>query len=157
MGRPGNLVPLELVFFNTSLHLYSLRLHMCSALQACYYSVQYMFSTCTFFVSNNVLTPSIICAFFRHCKLFTSPPPTHTRAQIHSLSVAEKEGDNPCRFAVGTGSVESWEQYYVLEATSAEKKEQWVQSIKDILKGQFELLQGELSSCQAPINAHPIL
>ena len=66
---------------------------------------------------------------------------THT--QIHSLSVAEKEGDNPCRFAVGTGSVESWEKYYVLEAGSAEKKEQWVQSIKDILKGQFELLLGE--------------
>ncbi len=68
---------------------------------------------------------------------------THTPSQIHSLSVAEKEGDNPCRFAVGTGSVESWEQYYVLEAATAEKKEQWVQSIKEILKGQFELLKGE--------------
>ncbi len=73
----------------------------------------------------------------------TTTPPTHTPSQIHSLSVAEKEGDNPCRFAVGTGSVESWEQYYVLEAASAEKKEQWVQSIKEILKGQFELLKGE--------------
>ena len=44
---------------------------------------------------------------------------------------------------MGTGSVESWEQYYVLEAATAEKKEQWVQSIKEILKGQFELLKGE--------------
>ncbi len=85
------------------------------------------------------LVHDVMCMYFSHnlvkALLF--------KTQIHSLSVAEKEGDNPCRFAVGTGSVESWEQYYVLEATSPEKKEQWVQSIKEILKGQFELLKGE--------------
>lgn len=64
--------------------------------------------------------------------------------KVHSLSVAEKEGDNPCRFAVGTGPIGSWDQYYVLEAGSPEKKQQWVQAIKDILKQQFELLKGWL-------------
>ena len=68
--------------------------------------------------------------------------------QVHSLSVAEKEGDNPSRFAVGTGPIGSWDQYYVLEASSPEKKQQWVRNIKDILKGQFELLRGQWEGFQ---------
>ena len=66
--------------------------------------------------------------------------------KVHSLSIAEKEGDNPCRFAVGTGpigKIDSWDQYYILEASSPEKKKEWVDAIKDILKGQFELLKGK--------------
>ncbi len=62
--------------------------------------------------------------------------------KVHSLSVAEKEGDSPTRFAVGTGTVGSWDQYYLLEASTVEKKQKWVQALKDIMKGQFELLQG---------------
>ena len=65
--------------------------------------------------------------------------------KVHSLSVAEKEGDNPCRFAVGTGpigKIDAWDQYYILEASSPEKKKEWVDALKDILKGQFELLKG---------------
>ena len=67
--------------------------------------------------------------------------------KVHSLSVAEKEGDNPCRFAVGTGpkgTIDAWDQYYLLEASSPEKKKQWVDALKDILKEQFELLKGNL-------------
>ncbi len=30
--------------------------------------------------------------------------------KVHSLSVAEKEGDSPTRFAVGTGTVGSWDR-----------------------------------------------
>ena len=66
--------------------------------------------------------------------------------KVHSLSVAEKEGDNPCRFAVGTGpigKIDSWDQYYILEASSPEKKKEWVDALKDILKEQFELLKGK--------------
>ena len=62
--------------------------------------------------------------------------------KVHSLTVAEKQGDNPCRFAVGTGPIGTWDQYYVLEASSPERKQQWVVAIKDILKQQFELLKG---------------
>lgn len=68
--------------------------------------------------------------------------------KVHSLSVAEREGDNPCRFAVGTGpigTIDSWDQYYLLEASSPEKKKQWVDALKDILKGQFELLKGSFN------------
>ena len=61
--------------------------------------------------------------------------------KVHSLTLAEKEGDNPARFAVGTGPIGSWDQYYVLEASSMEKKQLWVQAIKDILQRQFELLK----------------
>ena len=63
--------------------------------------------------------------------------------KVHSLSVAEKEGDSPNRFAVGTGTVGAWDQYYLFEATSAEKKQEWLQALKDIMKGQYDLLQGE--------------
>lgn len=63
--------------------------------------------------------------------------------KVHSLLVAEKEGDNPNRFAVGTGTSNDWEQYYLLEASSAEKKQSWLQALKDIMKGQYDLLQGE--------------
>ena len=62
--------------------------------------------------------------------------------KVHSLTVAEKQGDNPCRFAVGTGPIGTWDQYYVLEASSPERKQQWVVAIKEILKQQFELLKG---------------
>lgn len=61
--------------------------------------------------------------------------------KVHSLSVAEKEGDSPNRFAVGTGTVGSWDQYYLLEAVSAEKKQEWLKALKDIVKGQYDLLQ----------------
>ena len=63
--------------------------------------------------------------------------------KVHSLSVAEKEGDSPNRFAVGTGTVGAWDQYYLLEASSVEKKQEWVQALKDIIKEQYELLKGE--------------
>lgn len=62
--------------------------------------------------------------------------------KVHSLSVAEKEGDSPNRFAVGTGTVGAWDQYYLFEAASAEKKQEWLQALKDIMKGQYDLLQG---------------
>lgn len=62
--------------------------------------------------------------------------------KVHSLSVAEKEGDSPNRFAVGTGTVGDWDQYYLLEASSAETKQKWLQALKDIMKGQYELLKG---------------
>ena len=62
---------------------------------------------------------------------------------VHSLSLTEKEGDNPNRFAVGTGIVGEWDQYYLLEAATAEKKQEWLQALKDIMKEQFHLLQGE--------------
>ena len=62
--------------------------------------------------------------------------------KFQTLSLTEKEGDNPCRFAVGTGPINNWEQYYQLEASSPEQKQQWVLTIKDILKQQFELLRG---------------
>eukprot|EP00731_Ephydatia_muelleri_P019891 Em0012g716a len=61
--------------------------------------------------------------------------------KIQNLTLTEKEGDNPCRFGVGTGAINNWEQYYLLEASSPEKKQQWVLAIKDILKQQFELLR----------------
>ena len=60
---------------------------------------------------------------------------------MHSLSIVEKQDDNPCRFAVGTGPINSWDQYYVLEASSPEKKSTWVEAIKTILKQQFEMLK----------------
>ena len=63
--------------------------------------------------------------------------------KVHSLSVAEKEGDSPNRFAVGTGTVGAWEQYYLLEASSVEKKQEWVQALKAITKGQYQLLKGK--------------
>ena len=57
--------------------------------------------------------------------------------------MAEKEGDNPNRFAVGTGKTTGeWDQYYLLEAVSIEKKQEWIQALKDIVDGQFELLKG---------------
>ena len=65
--------------------------------------------------------------------------------KIHSLSVAEREGDNPCRFAIRTspmGKIDSWDQHYILEASSPEKKNEWVDALKDILKQQFALLEG---------------
>lgn len=62
--------------------------------------------------------------------------------KVYSLSVAEKEGDNPNRFAVGTGTVGDWDQYYLLEASSVEKKQEWLEALKDIMKGQFDLLKG---------------
>lgn len=56
--------------------------------------------------------------------------------------MAEKEGDYPNRFAVGTGTVGDWDQYYLLEAPSVEKKQEWLEALKDIMKGQFDLLKG---------------
>ncbi len=76
--------------------------------------------------------------------------------KVHSLSVAEKEGDSPTRFAVGTGTVGSWDQYYLLEASTVEKKQKWVQALKDIMKGQFELLQGMYVCVYACIWSHII-
>ena len=64
--------------------------------------------------------------------------------KVHSLFLAEKQADNPSRFAVGTGPIADSEQYYVLEASSVEKKQQWVQAIKDILQQQFQLLKGKM-------------
>ena len=61
--------------------------------------------------------------------------------ETQKVGVADYPID-PLGFALGTGSVESQEQFYVLIATSAEEKEQWVQSIKGILKKQSELLKG---------------
>jgi len=63
--------------------------------------------------------------------------------KIHNLALAEKEGDSPCRFAVGTGQIGLWDQFYILDAGTAEKKQLWLTTIKDILKQQFELLKGE--------------
>ncbi len=62
--------------------------------------------------------------------------------KVYSLSVAEKEGDEPNRFAVGTGTVGDWDQYYLLEAPTVEKKQEWLEVLKDIMKGQFDLLKG---------------
>ena len=42
---------------------------------------------------------------------------------MHSLSIVEKQDDSPSKFAVGTGPINSWDQYYVLEASSPEKKQ----------------------------------
>lgn len=67
--------------------------------------------------------------------------------KIQNLTLTEKEGDNPCRFGVGTGAINNWEQYYLLEAISPEKKQQWMLAIKDILKQQFELLRGVCVYC----------
>ncbi len=46
---------------------------------------------------------------------------------------AEKEGDSPNH----GGPV-----LYLLEAASVEKKQEWLQELKDIMKGQYDLLQG---------------
>ena len=48
---------------------------------------------------------------------------SHVAHAVHSLSVVEKQEDNPTRFAVGTGPINTWDQYYVLEASSPEKKQ----------------------------------
>lgn len=63
--------------------------------------------------------------------------------KVHRISVAEKQGDNPNRFAVGTGTVGEWDQYYLLEANTYERKMEWVHALKDLMKGQFELLSGQ--------------
>ena len=62
--------------------------------------------------------------------------------KIQNLTLTEKEGDYPCGFALGTGPIGNWDQYYLLEASSPEKKQQWVLAIKDMLNQQFELLKG---------------
>ncbi|CAI8043349.1 Kalirin [Geodia barretti] len=61
--------------------------------------------------------------------------------KVHSLSIVEKQDDSPSKFAVGTGPINSWDQYYVLEASSPEKKQVWVEAIKKILQQQFQLLK----------------
>ncbi len=35
---------------------------------------------------------------------------------------------------VGTETVGSWDQYYLLEASTVEKKQKWVQALNDIMK-----------------------
>ena len=64
--------------------------------------------------------------------------------KIHNLALAEKEGDSPNRFAVGTGQIGLWDQYYILDAGTVEKKQQWLLALKEILKQQFEMLKGKL-------------
>ena len=58
------------------------------------------------------------------------------------MTLTEKQGDHPCRFAIGTGQIGDWEQFYVLEASSPDRKQQWVVAIKEILNQQFEMLKG---------------
>ena len=64
------------------------------------------------------------------------------------MTLTEKQGDHPCRFAVGTGQIGDWEQFYVLEASTPDRKHHWVRAIKEILNQQFELLKGTLHQYQ---------
>lgn len=58
------------------------------------------------------------------------------------MTLTEKEADNPNRFAIGTGQIGDWDKYYIFEAPTSEKKQEWVRTIKDILNQQFEMLKG---------------
>ena len=77
--------------------------------------------------------------------------------RVYSLSVAEKEGDEPNRFAVGTGTVGEWDQYYLLEAPTVEKKQEWLEALKDIMKGQFDLLKGGCGGSDHAIGTNAVL
>ena len=59
------------------------------------------------------------------------------------MTITEKQAENSCRFAISTGSIRDPDQYYILEAASLEKKQQWVSAIKEILSQQFEMLKGK--------------
>ena len=59
------------------------------------------------------------------------------------MTLTEKEADNPNRFAIGTGQIGDWDKYYIFEAPTSEKKQEWVRTIKDILNQQFEMLKGK--------------
>lgn len=59
------------------------------------------------------------------------------------MTLTEKEADNPNRFAIGTGQIGDWDKYYIFEAATSEKKQEWVRTIKDILNQQFEMLKGK--------------
>ena len=72
-------------------------------------------------------------------------PPLPT-PQVHSMTLTEKQGDHPYRFAIGTGQIGDWEQFYIMEANSAERKQQWVVAIKEILRQQFEMLKGTMNT-----------
>lgn len=61
--------------------------------------------------------------------------------KVHKMTITEKQDDSPCRFVVGTGQIGDWEQYYILEAASPEKKQEWVKNIKEILNQQFQMLK----------------
>ena len=63
--------------------------------------------------------------------------------KVSSLSIAERQGDHPNCFAIATGNADNWDQYYMLEASTYEKKLAWLQALKDLMKGQYELLQGQ--------------
>lgn len=53
-------------------------------------------------------------------------------------------GDSAARFSIGTGSISSPDKFYILEASSPEKKQEWTKIIKDLLNQQFEMLKGFL-------------
>uniref|UniRef100_A0A1X7TP97 Uncharacterized protein n=1 Tax=Amphimedon queenslandica TaxID=400682 RepID=A0A1X7TP97_AMPQE len=61
--------------------------------------------------------------------------------KVHNMTLTEKQADSPCRFAVGTGQIGDWDKYYILEASSTEKKQEWIRTIKEILNQQFEMLK----------------
>jgi kalirin len=61
--------------------------------------------------------------------------------KVHNMTLTEKQADNPCRFTVGTGQIGDWDKFYILEASTSEKKQEWIKTIKEILNQQFEMLK----------------
>ena len=57
-----------------------------------------------------------------------------------------ENNDSPSRFTIGTGPVTNPDKFYILEASSPEKKQEWTRIIKDLLKQQFDMLKGVTSS-----------
>ena len=63
--------------------------------------------------------------------------------QLHNLTLTESLTDSPSKFAVASGSTGNWDRYYVMEAPSAEIKEEWMECIKKILLKDLEMMKGE--------------
>lgn len=61
--------------------------------------------------------------------------------QVHNMFHSEI---SEARFSIGTGSISNPDKFYILEASSPEKKQEWTKVIKDLLNQQFEMLKGFL-------------
>jgi len=66
--------------------------------------------------------------------------------QLHNLTLTESLSDSCCKFAVNSGGTATSDHYYIIEAHSAELKEEWVEGIKKILLKDMEMLKSMLSS-----------
>lgn len=62
--------------------------------------------------------------------------------QLHNLTLTESLTDNPCKFAIGSGTVGNWDYYYIMETSSADIKNEWVEKIKKFLLRDLEMMKG---------------